>query len=77
MAIVLTDSANYAAIARSIRAKNGSAAVYKPREMAAAIDAIVIYAKRCPRSEPETVYVNAAGALSWDCAASITINNQA
>ena len=77
MAIVLTDSANYAAIARSIRAKNGAQTAYRPAEMAAAIDAIVIYAKRCPRSEPETVYVNAAGALSWDCAASITINNQA
>jgi hypothetical protein len=40
MATVLTDSANYAAIADAIRAKTGSTATYKPREMAAAIDAI-------------------------------------
>ncbi len=72
MAIVLTDSANYAAIAGAIRAKTGSAAIYKPREMAAAIGAIVPHNGRCPRAEPETVYVNAAGALSWDVAATIT-----
>ena len=73
MAIVLTDNANYAAIAGAIRAKTGSAATYKPREMAAAIDAIVPYDGRCPRSEQEAVYVNAAGALSWDSAAAIAI----
>jgi len=77
MAIVLTDSANYAAIADAIRAKNGEQSTYRPAEMAAAIDAIVIHSGRCPRAEPESVYVNAAGALSWDCAASITIQNQA
>ena len=73
MGMVLTDSANYAAIADAIRAKNGSSAVYKPREMAAAIDAIVINTGRCPRAEPETVYVNPAGPISWDSTATITL----
>lgn len=77
MAIVLTDSANYADIARAIRAKNGEQSTYRPAEMAAAIDAIVVYSGRCPRAEQESVYVNAAGALSWDCTASITVQNQA
>ena len=72
MAIVLTDSANYAAIARAIRTKNGEQSTYKPSEMAAAIDAIVVYSGRCPRAEPESIYLNAAGALSWDSAVSIT-----
>ena len=69
MATVLTDNAYYAAIAGAIRAKTGSAATFKPREMAAAIGAIVVGDGRCPRAEQETVYVNAAGALSWDSAA--------
>jgi len=72
MAIVLTDNANYAAIARAIRGKNGEQTVYKPGEMAAAIDAIVVYSERCPRVNVESIYLNAAGALSWDSAASIT-----
>ena len=73
MPMVLTDSANYAAIANAIRRKNGESSTYKPREMAAAIDAIVIYEGRCPRSEPETVYSNAVSALSWEITATITL----
>lgn len=73
MATVLTDSANYAAIANAIRQKKGESTAYKPREMAAAIDSIVVYSGRCPRSEPESVYVNAAGALSWDSTAEISL----
>lgn len=72
MAIVLTDSANYAAIAGAIRAKTGSAATYKPREMAAAIGAIVPHNGRCPRTEQLTVFDNAA-VLYWDSAASMTV----
>lgn len=73
MGMVLTDSANYAAIADAIRRKNGESSAYRPREMAAAIDAIVVYSGRCPRAEPETVYVNALGALSWTITATITL----
>ena len=73
MALVLTDNANYAAIARSIRAKNGEETAYRPAEMAAAIDAIVIQPGRCPRTEQETVYVEPISAMTWDCAASITL----
>ena len=40
MSKVITDSANYTAIANAIRAKNGSQTTYKPSEMAAAIAAI-------------------------------------
>lgn len=40
MAIITTDSKNYADIAAAIRAKSGSTAKYKPNEMAAAISAI-------------------------------------
>ena len=40
MAIVKTDDAHYGAIAEAIREKNGDTAVYKPSEMAAAIQAI-------------------------------------
>ncbi len=71
MATVLTDSANYAAIAGAIRAKTGSTATYKPREMAAAIDAIRADDGRCPRTEQLTVFDNAA-VLYWDSAASMT-----
>jgi len=71
MALVLTDNTNYAAIADAIRAKTGSAATYKPREMAAAIDAIRAADGRCPRAEQLTVFDNAA-VLYWDSAASMT-----
>lgn len=40
MAIVTTESGNYAAIAAAIRSKNGEETQYKPGEMAAAIEAI-------------------------------------
>lgn len=40
MAIKITDIQHYEAIAAAIRAKNGSAATYKPSEMAAAIAAL-------------------------------------
>lgn len=40
MAIVTTESGNYAAIAAAIRSKNGEETKYKPGEMAAAIEAI-------------------------------------
>ena len=59
-------------IADAIRAKTGSAETYKPREMAAAINAIIVSDGRCPRSEQESMYINAVGALSWDCGAVIT-----
>ena len=58
-------------IADAIRAKTGSAATYKPREMAVAIGAIVPSDGRCPRSEQESVFVN-AGVLYWDSAATMT-----
>ena len=73
MALVLTDNANYAAIAEAIRLKKDESTVYKPREMAAAIRSITVYEGRCPRAEPQTVYVNAAGALSWDSTADISL----
>ena len=72
MTTVLTDNANYAAIADAIRAKTGSTETYKPREMAEAINAIIVSDGRCPRSEQESMYINAVGALSWDCGAVIT-----
>lgn len=40
MAIVTTDNQYYSAIADAIRAKNGEATLYKPSEMAAAINAL-------------------------------------
>lgn len=40
MTVVLTDNANYSAIASAIRGKNGTQATYAPSEMAAAITAI-------------------------------------
>lgn len=58
-------------IADAIRAKIGSTATYKPREMAAAIDAIRAADGRCPRTEQLTVFDNAA-VLYWDSAASMT-----
>lgn len=41
MAIVITDSANYTAIAEAIRSKTGSTDTYTPAQMAAAISGIV------------------------------------
>ena len=40
MAMILTDSSNYSAIAEAIREKTGTEDTYKPSEMAAAIEAI-------------------------------------
>lgn len=42
MATVTTDNSYYSAIADAIRAKNGGTATYKPSEMAAAIENIII-----------------------------------
>ena len=62
MATVLTDNANYAAIAGAIRAKTGSSETYKPREMAAAITRI---GGRCPHADVLGTYTLDALPMTW------------